>query len=143
MARFWWRMRDQGFHDPLHEPKPEKEYLKAAEKVFENHLKDGKHFAFIALEDKEKIGFVCCRLDSYNPSPFKQSRLVYVEQIYVDEKHRRKGIATKLMQKSFNEARNKDASIVYLATEFWKKRNLAFYHSLGFKEYHYKMFKEV
>jgi GNAT superfamily N-acetyltransferase len=87
----------------------------------------------IVAESANKIvGFVCFSIRSV----FRYPRpIVEVEEIYVTEEHRRKGVATGLIKVVDDFAKETDAYYVFLASDETRKNAHQFYKSLGYDQY--------
>ena len=59
---------------------------------------------FVAIDDEKPVGYVVIRIDN---------GCCWTEQIYVDKKHRRKGIATKLFKKAENHSKKHYGETLY------------------------------
>jgi ribosomal protein S18 acetylase RimI-like enzyme len=145
LAKLLWEMSRETyseFKDLCYKPIPKKEFLKVARATFKNRIKDRKHFMLIAVQE-EPIGFAACRIDRYRPSLYAIGSYLYVEWLFVEKEHRRRKVATKLMEEASKEAKKRKIKRVSLETQTTSKRNLRFYESLGFEKKHYKLFKVV
>ncbi len=65
----------------------------------------------------------------------------FVEDVAVAPKHRRRGIASVLVQQISDYARERGAHVVYVASHVARQEGHAFYKALGFKELDVKVFE--
>lgn len=125
------------------------EYIKADQKVideeveqimrnklplyFEKHL-EKQLFAFVAKEKQSIVGtaFLLIIEKPTNPN-FINGKIGDVLNVYITEKYRHKGIATKLLKELIVFAKEKELDFIELsATE----EGYPLYKNLGFKEQH-------
>lgn len=81
------------------------------------------------------VGYIMCRIE-YGFSQMKKlglARKGHVVSVAVVEEHRRKGIATKLIQLAQEEMRNKSANEVYLEVRVSNQTAVQLYEELGYK----------
>ena len=88
-------------------------------------IKNKKQQIFVARDAKEIIGYVSIRKD-------KESKWLWIEDLYVIKSHRNKGIAKLLIKYVINHGKKKlpKRRIVLLTAD----RNLEIFNKLGFKK---------
>jgi aminoglycoside 3-N-acetyltransferase I len=89
--------------------------------------------ALVALKDKEVIGGIA----AYELKKFEQERSeIYLYDLAVDEKHRRKGVATALIQelRKISAARRSWVIFVQADTNVEDEPAIALYTKLGVRE---------
>jgi aminoglycoside 3-N-acetyltransferase I len=103
---------------------PSEEYLKS--------LLSKSHFiALVALRSGSVVG----GLTAYELEKFEQERKeLYIYDLAVSEEHRRKGIATKLIQELKAIAKARKAYVIYVQADKDDKAAIQLYESLGTKE---------
>ncbi|HTL39328.1 MAG TPA: AAC(3)-I family aminoglycoside N-acetyltransferase [Methylomirabilota bacterium] len=85
----------------------------------------------VATGEDEIVG----GLAAYQLQKFEQERSeIYIYDLAVDEAHRRKGIATRLIQELKNIAKNRDAYVIYVQADKEDLPAIKLYESLGKKE---------
>ena len=90
----------------------------------------------VADIEGEIVGFAVIQYIVKKESPFnKERRYLHIEEFGVDEKHRRKGIATAIINFSKEEA--KQHGFYKIELDMWEFNDgaLAFYECVGFKTY--------
>ena len=87
--------------------------------------------ALVALVD----GAVAGGLVAYELEKFERARReMYIYDLAVDERHRRKGIATTLIQKLGEIAASRGAWVVYVQADYGDAPAIALYEKLGVRE---------
>jgi aminoglycoside 3-N-acetyltransferase I len=85
----------------------------------------------VALADDEVLGgLVAYELDKFE----QERREVYIYDLAVAEKHRRRGIATALIGHLCEIARLRGASVVYVQADYGDEPAIALYEKLGVRE---------
>eukprot|EP00055_Hartaetosiga_balthica_P014081 m.75439 g.75439 ORF g.75439 m.75439 type:complete len:172 (-) comp8482_c0_seq1:1384-1899(-) len=82
----------------------------------------------VAVIDGEIVGTVICRLTQHKRGPFRG----YIAMIAVDDKCRRKGIGTALVEASITALKKMDADEIVLEAEVTNQGALRTYEKLGF-----------
>lgn len=96
---------------------PDSALLAANRDYFERHVGDGSHIAFIARKDGADVG--CGDVCFYDemPSPDNLSgRCAYIMNMYVRPQFRHAGVATSILGRLVEEARNNGCDKIYLET---------------------------
>jgi len=91
-------------------------------------------FLVAELEDKV-VGYIMCRIE-YGFSQIKRlglARKGHVVSVAVLEEHRKKGLATKLMQMAQDEMQKKSATEVYLEVRVSNQSAVKLYEELGYE----------
>jgi GNAT superfamily N-acetyltransferase len=104
--------------------KPEK---MAFEKSLTELLKDNSAYLIVAVIENKIIGY-CLAFDHY--TLFANGRVSWVEEIMVQEKHRKNAVGKALMADVEEWAGNRKSKLVALAT----RRAAAFYKAIGYEE---------
>lgn len=104
---------------------------------FMNSLKSKKEFVLIAEED-ETCGYI--RFDIFASPAMKG---VFISDLFVIDKFRGKGIATKLIKACLKIAKEKKAKKVLLGVLVNNKKALNLYEKLGFKINRYEMERKL
>lgn len=120
---------------------PEKQLDK--EKVKEFYLKlikSDKHFAWVAETDGKIIGYADMVIETYH---FAFEFVARIETTIIDEKYRRKGIATKLIEKCEEKARGMKCSAIDLDSTMKRVEAHKFYESNGYTKRGYLFWKKL
>ncbi|HEV7434362.1 MAG TPA: AAC(3)-I family aminoglycoside N-acetyltransferase [Pseudorhizobium sp.] len=87
--------------------------------------------ALIALQDENVVGgLVAYELPKYE----RERREIYIYDLAVDEKHRRKGTATALINHLRSIARERGAWVIYVQADYGDDPAVALYTKLGRRE---------
>ena len=70
------------------------------------------------------------------------AKLGYIHNLYISSKHRRKGIASRLLQEVIKNARNKEVSEIHITTRFDNKPATNLYRKHGLVREHLQLEKE-
>lgn len=90
---------------------------------------------FVAEEDKKVVGFIVASISETNKfNCIVEHRFLYIIDLYVDKNYRGKKIATKLIDKAFTYAREKDLDHVELSVLSENAGAQKLYEKLGFRE---------
>ncbi|WP_288377462.1 GNAT family N-acetyltransferase [Chryseobacterium culicis] len=81
--------------------------------------------SFGAYENEELAGWIICEHRIWNNS-------FYIENILIDEKHRRKGIGIMLIKSAVKEARRLNCRVIELETQNTNYPAIQFYRRMGF-----------
>jgi aminoglycoside 3-N-acetyltransferase I len=86
--------------------------------------------ALVALVAEEVAG----GLVAYELEKFEERREIYIYDLAVDESHRRKGIATALIERLCEIAAERGAYVVYVQADYGDEPAIALYQKLGVRE---------
>ncbi|MCW1961009.1 GNAT family N-acetyltransferase [Chryseobacterium viscerum] len=81
--------------------------------------------SFGAYVNEELAGWIICEQRSWNNS-------FYIENILIDEKHRRQGIGIVLIKSAIKEARKLNCRVIELETQNTNYPAIQFYRRMGF-----------
>jgi len=88
----------------------------------------------VAVNDEEIVGFAIVQYIVRPESPFKkEQRFFHIEEFGVAENHRRKGIATAIIEFARKDAKERGFTRIELDMWEFNAGALAFYESVGFK----------
>ncbi len=104
--------------------KPQKELFIQS---FENLLSDKKAFVFVADNDNKIVGYL---LGFIHNTFFANGNVAWIEEIMVDNKFRRSGIGSELINAFEQKAKDNDCKLISLAT----RRAADFYSAIGYEE---------
>lgn len=93
-----------------------------------NHIDDETFIAWLAIENNQivSIAVICI----YELLPTKSNLTGYIQNVYTLEEYRKKGLATQLLKRLIDDAKNKGVGNIYLhATDEGKY----VYDKLGFE----------
>ncbi|MGE0866703.1 MAG: AAC(3)-I family aminoglycoside N-acetyltransferase [Vicinamibacterales bacterium] len=101
------------------------------EAYFQNLLGRDYFIALAAVRDGEVIG----GLAAYELQKFEQARSeIYIYDLAVDDAHRRKGVATALIQELQTIARTRGAYVIFVQADYGDDPAIALYTKLGTRE---------
>ena len=98
------------------------------DEIFKRLLVGAPHFAFVAEQDDEVVGFVHALP---HPSTWSNSDYCYLEDLYVDESVRGGGVGRALIQTVYAEADKRGCARVYWHTESSNDRARRLYDTLA------------
>jgi ribosomal protein S18 acetylase RimI-like enzyme len=102
-------------------------------------LGDSNHELLVAELEGEIIGF----MDHWFIDDFvHEAKLGYIQNLYVDSQHRRRGVASKLLRKAMENARNRGVSEIHVTTRFENKLAINLYRKHGLVKEHLQLEKE-
>lgn len=84
-----------------------------------------KENSFGAYVNEELAGWIICKHRTWNNS-------FYIENILIDEKHRRQGIGIMLIKSAIKEARRLNCRVIELETQNTNYPAIQFYRRMGF-----------
>jgi GNAT superfamily N-acetyltransferase len=106
-------------------------FIQTPEKVstcYEQMIADKDHFhCFIALLGDRVIGFATWFIAYYSWS----GKAIYLDDLYVLEDYRGKGIGTRLMNRVIGMAKTKNCKKVKWQVSNWNKKAIEFYKTKG------------
>lgn len=109
---------------------PEPSLVEANRGYYIRHLSDGSHIAYMALLDGEEAGCGAVCIYDEMPSPDNPSgRCAYLMNIYTRAPFRKRGIASRLIDRLVNDAKDLGCGKIYLETT---EMGRPLYLSLGF-----------
>jgi len=85
---------------------------------------------FVAIRGTDLVGYA---LYFYSYSSFLGRPTLYLEDIFVDEKHRKEGIGTSLFRRCLKEAASKGCGRMEWAVLTWNRNAIRFYEKAGAK----------
>ena len=103
---------------------PEKAAFEAS---FEELVNSYSTFLQVAVLDKKIVGY-CLAFDHY--AFYANGKVSWVEELMVNENHRKLGIGKALMASVENWAKNRESKLIGLAT----RRAAPFYKTIGYEE---------
>lgn len=108
--------------------------------LFVDRLNREDHIVYIAELDGQAVGHVVCVVQRRpdNPFTFAVNRL-HIDEMSVDERYRRQGIGSALMNQVFELVRERDLSQVTLNVWQFNEQAIAFYRRHGFDAYSLNM----
>ena len=94
-------------------------------------LSNGSFIAIAALAGAKVVG----GLAAYTLAKFEQARSeIYIYDLAVDPAHRRRGVATALIEELKTLARTKGAYVIYVQADYGDDAAIALYSKLGIRE---------
>lgn len=134
----------QTFHHEVYPDDFKKFDLNSVTNFFKKNLASDNSYAFLAEIDSKPIGYLLCMVNSREENEFQyEKRVLYIDQISIENEFRKQGIGKKLMDKAFELA--KELHISEIQLDHWVKNEEAsnFFKQLGFGYYNYKMKKTM
>ena len=101
-----------------------------SKEYFKNLIKNEE--IYIAKEDKEIVGYIIFNIKE-KENPIMRYKQLNIDAICVDEKHRGKGIGTKLLEVVKEIAKSKGCTDLYLTVNQENENAIKVYEKLGFK----------
>ena len=107
--------------------------------VLNQALRNPDYELLVAELEGEIVGFI----DQWVIHDFTHgAKHSYIHNLYVSSKHRRKGIASKLLQEAMKNARNMRVSEIHVTTRFDNKLAINLYKKHGLVKEHLQLEKE-
>jgi aminoglycoside 3-N-acetyltransferase I len=107
--------------------------------VLKQALRDPNYELLVADLEGEVIGFI----DQWVIHDFTHgAKLSYIHNLYVSSEHRRRGVASKLLQEVIKNARNMEVSEIHVTTRFDNKPAINLYRKHGLVREHLQLEKE-
>ena len=107
--------------------------------VLNQALKNPNYELLVAELEGEIVGFI----DQWIIQDFTHgAKLSYIHSLYVSSKHRRKGIASRLLQETMKNARDRKVSEIHITTRFDNKPAISLYRKQGLLREHLELEKE-
>ena len=107
--------------------------------VLKQALRNQNYKLLVAELEGEIVGFI----DQWVIHDFTHgAKHGYIHNLYVSSKHRRKGIASKLLQEAMNHARNIEVSEIHVTTRFDNRLAIKLYKKHGLVKEHLQFEKE-
>lgn len=97
-------------------------------------LEDDEKIVMVAEKEKTICGVMICKIRVIeNHVNFKDSKILSIDEICVDEKHRKEGIGTKLIEEAKRVAKENNCNRLELNCWEFNKNAMNFYFKQGFK----------
>lgn len=107
--------------------------------VLRQALRNPNYELLVAELEGEIVGFI----DQWIIHDFTHgAKLSYIHSLYVSSEHRRKGVASKLLQEAIKDARNVEVSEIHITTRFDNKPAIKLYRKHGLTKEHLQLEKE-
>ena len=107
--------------------------------VLNQALKNPNYELLVAELEGEIVGFI----DQWIIQDFTHgAKLSYVHSLYVSSKHRRKGIASRLLQETIRSAKDRKVSEIHITTRFDNKPAISLYKKHGLVREHLELERE-
>jgi GNAT superfamily N-acetyltransferase len=118
----------------------EDRYSKFDNDSFEKVIKNPQNFIFVSEEKGELVGFASFSLRNVVRYPKKIAEL---DELFVIQHYRKKGIGEQLMQAVEKKAKEQDCYRMFIESHYDHKAAHAFYEALGYKNYGYHFIKNL
>ena len=107
--------------------------------VLKQTLRNPDYEVLVAELDGEIVGFI----DQWVIQDFTHgAKHSYVHNLYVGSKHRRKGVASKLLREAMKNAKNMGVSEIHVTTRFDNELAIRLYRKHGLVKEHLQLEKE-
>jgi len=107
--------------------------------VLKQALRNPNYELLVAELEEEIVGFI----DQWIIHDFTHgAKLSYIHSLYVSSEHRRKGVASSLLQEAMKNARNMEVSEIHITTRFDNKPAINLYRKHGLVKEHLQLEKE-
>lgn len=107
--------------------------------VLKQALRNPNYDLLVAELEGALVGFI----DQWVIHDFTHgAKLSYIHSLYVSSGHRRKGVASKLLQEAIKNARNMEVSEIHITTRFDNKAAINLYRKHGLVKEHLQLEKE-
>ena len=107
--------------------------------VLKQALRNPNYELLVAELEEEIVGFI----DQWIMHDFTHgAKLSYIHSLYVSSEHRRKGVASNLLQEAMKNARNMEVSEIHITTRFDNKPAINLYRKHGLVKEHLQLEKE-
>ena len=117
--------------DPLLLPNPGK-FKSDYVKYFRRHLKRKNSIALIAKSRGRAAGYALLEVRK-RPPFFRERRYLYIHDLFVPERYRRRGVGSALINETKKIAAERNTRVVELSAYAKNKDALRFYRSQGFR----------
>jgi ribosomal protein S18 acetylase RimI-like enzyme len=117
---------------------------KFAVTFFEEMLADPKNCTFVAEENGEALGYVCCKLIERPETPFTfPIRYLLVDQISVRLAARKKGVGAALIERAI--ALGKELNVPRIQLDSWgfNRDAHAFFEKMGFQRFNHRFWRNL
>ena len=115
------------FVDAYSEPDCEWD-METARKYLKRNTDEFGEYCFLAVENNECLGGVFCKLD-----PYCKGYFLLVDSLQVKKKFRKNGVATKLLRKVFEVAKENGVDGVHLLADGRKGFPKSWYKRMGYE----------
>jgi len=120
---------------------PDKLLNKEKIKLFYNELiSSDRHFAWVAIVDGRIVGYMDVVFRTYH---FAFEFVARIETTIVDENYRRKGIASRLIEKCEEKAKKSGCKVIELDSAILREGAHKFYVSCGYLKRGYLFWKHL
>jgi ribosomal protein S18 acetylase RimI-like enzyme len=107
--------------------------------VLKQTLRNPDYKVLVAELDGEIVGFI----DQWVLQDFTHgAKHSYINNLYVSSKHRRKGVASKLLRETMMNAKNMGVTEIHVTTRFDNKPAIRLYRTHGLVKEHLQLEKE-
>lgn len=107
--------------------------------VLKQALRNPNYELLVAELEEEIVGFI----DQWIIHDFTHgAKLSHIHSLYVSSEHRRKGVASSLLQEAMKNARNMEVSEIHITTRFDNKPAINLYRKHGLVKEHLQLEKE-
>lgn len=134
----------QNLHHELYPKEFKPTNKRQAKAAFERLLAKPEVFAFVAKEDEQTVGYVLCMIHQRSESEFQYEKIsLIIDQIMVLDTNRRKGVASLLLERAVQLAKEK--GITEMIMDHWDGNSAAgsFFARHDFQYFNHKMKRSI
>lgn len=107
--------------------------------VLEQILSDKSRPVFVGISDNKLIGYAFCIIENRDGTSLQKRKVLYLDDLCVDESHRKEGVGGKLMEYVCEYAKETKADSIELNAWECNPEAVRFYRNKGFEVLSYKM----
>ena len=126
------------FQQMQHDKPPD---METAKRIYREMISSSRHFGWVATENGKIIGYIDMVFRTYYYFAFDFT--ARIETTIVDEKLRRKGIATKMIERCEEKAREMGCKAIEVDSSFHREVAHKFYEKNGYEKRGYLFWKKL
>ena len=126
-------MVDQG-DDPLSRYFDFEASTEGFHRILEGYMKKEPDGFLVATSGDEVVGFVVSFKDAFGPNYVMKARVRHIQVVHTKRGHRRKGVATRLMEAALDYLRENGCTLVLAEIGEGNANSVGMLRKLGFKE---------
>lgn len=108
-------------------------YSEVGRSYFTRRIEEDKNIALVAEDNGEVVGYIVVTL--YSQPFLKENPIAELENMFVDESYRGKGIGKRLVEKAKRLAKEKGAKRFKVEAAAQNEKAIKFYKSCGFEDF--------
>lgn len=108
-------------------------YSETGKSYFKRKIEADKDIALVAEINKDVVGYVV--VSTYSQPFFKENPIAELDNMFIEESYRGKGIGKKLVEEAKKLAKEKGAKRFKVGAAAQNEKAIKFYQSCGFKDF--------